>query len=63
MRNRLRFIVKLLNLGEDMQDLIPVLQHRDDSQLREDISKGRGPSKSFRFVLQIDKGLLKTVQI
>lgn len=31
--NGLRSIVKLLNLCEDIQDLILVLQYRDDSQL------------------------------
>lgn len=33
-KSGLRFIVKLLKLCEDMQDLILVLQHRDDSQLK-----------------------------
>lgn len=47
---------------EDMQDLILVLQYRDDSQLWKNIRKERSPFNSFRFMLQIDTGLLKIIQ-
>lgn len=45
-----------------MQDLIPVLQYRDDSSLWKSIKKEIGPSNSFRFILQVDKELFKIDQ-